>query len=152
MTRSSRAVLALTAIISLLVVVPLVAQSAPQAAPPAQAAPQAVWITPFRGVADVEYLNPVPKVDHKAGIVTTTIEVKNKSNGALVRLAIEEYWYDRAGTLLVGNKELCKRPLKAGETYTFTLRTAYDKRANSNMYKFSHANGTVNPKKVKKFS
>jgi hypothetical protein len=148
MKRPNRAVLALIAVLALAAAAPLVAVAMQQAA---QEPPKAVWVTPFRGVADVEYLKPVPKVDHKEGVVTTNIQVRNKANGALIRLTVEEFWYDRSGTLITGSKDICKRPLKAGETYTFTLKSAYDKRSYSNSYKFSHANGDVKPKLVKAF-
>ncbi len=150
MNRSSRAILALTAVMALLITASLLAQAAPPAET-AKPAGQAVWITPFRGTAEVQFMQPVIKVDYKAGVVTTTIDVKNKTNGALVRLTVEEFWYDRAGTLIAGSKDFCRRPLKQGEVYTFTLKSPYDKRSNSNSYKFSHANGDVKPTKVKKF-
>jgi hypothetical protein len=149
MNRVSRAVLALTAVLALLVSASLLAQ-AQQAAPAGQTAkPVAKWVTPFRGAADVLFIGPDTK--RVKDDVVTTVKVKNTSPGPLVRLKVEEFWYDKAGNLVVGGDDWCRKPLMPGDEWTATITTARDPRMYTNNLKFSHANGTVKPKKVKKF-
>ena len=108
--------------------------------------------TPIRGDAEIGYLKPVTTVDQKAGIVKTTIKVKNLSpTGSIAGLKVEEFWYDKAGNLVVGGDDWCRKPLMPGDEWTATITTARDTRMYTNNLKFSHANGTVKPKKVKKF-
>jgi len=151
MNRVSRAVLALTAVLALLVSASLLAQAqAQQAAPAAQTEkPVAKWVTPFRGAADVLFIGPDTK--RVKDDVVTTVKVKNTSPGPLVRLKVEEFWYDKAGNLVVGGDDWCRKPLMPGDEWTATITTARDSRMYTNNLKFSHANGTVKPKKVKKF-
>jgi len=141
--------LALTAVLALLVSAPLLAQTQ-QAAPAGQTEkPVAKWVTPFRGAADVLFIGPDTKRVKED--VVTTVKVKNTSPGPLVRLKVEEFWYDKAGNLVVGGDDWCRKPLMPGEEWTATITTARDSRMYTNNLKFSHANGTVKPKKVKKF-
>jgi hypothetical protein len=149
MNRVSRAVLALTAVLALLVSASLLAQA--QQAPPAGQAqkPVAKWVTPFRGAADVLFIGPDTK--RVKDDVITTVKVKNTASGPLVRLKVEEFWYDKAGNLVVGGDDWCRKPLMPGEEWTATITTVRDPRMYTNNLKFSHANGTVKPKKVKKF-
>ena len=151
MNRVSRAVLALTAVLALLVSASLLAQAqAQQAAPAAQTEkPVAKWVTPFRGAADVLFIGPDTK--RVKDDVVTTVKVKNTSPGPLVRLKVEEFWDDKAGNLVVGGDDWCRQPLMPGDEGTATITTARDTRMYTNNLKFSHANGTVKPKKVKKF-
>lgn len=100
----------------------------------------------------MEFTAPKVSVDNKTNQVTTTIQVKNVTNGNLVRLTVEEFWWDKANNPVTGGKDWCRKPLMAGEVYTFTIVTTKDKNMFRNNYKFSHANGEVKPKAVKKLS
>jgi hypothetical protein len=146
MLRHHRALLALTfALAASLGAVAIFAQ----AAAPAQGQAPTVWVKIFRGTADVQYTKPVSKRDK--GDVVTVMVVKNTSPEAIARLTVEEYWYDAAGNPVGGGKDVCKKPLAAGDTYTFTMRFPHDPKMFSNKYLFSHANGQVKPKLVAKF-
>lgn len=150
MIRSRRAVVALTAVLGLFVAGTLFAQEppAPQAATPGKAR----FVTPYRGTAEVEFTAPKTVVDHKTNQVTTTIQVKNITKGNIIRLTVEEFWWDKAGSPVTGGKDWCRKPLASGEVYTFTIVTQRDPKMFRNNYKFSHANGDVKPKSVKKLS
>ncbi|MBP1634229.1 MAG: hypothetical protein H6Q10_803 [Acidobacteria bacterium] len=121
---------------------------AAQTAPATQT--RAKFVDTMRGPADIQYVRPVIKVE-KDGTIVTTFQVKNVSPKAIARLTIEEFWYDKAGNPVSGDKQFLKKPLLTGEVATIILRTPKNPNMNRNSYKFSHANGDVKPKVVAKF-
>jgi hypothetical protein len=120
------------------------AQAAP-AAPPAQRK----FINPVKGSVPLGYLKPVIKVE-KTEIITT-IQVKNLATGPVAGLRVDEYWYDKAGNLVTGGTMRLRKPLMPGEVMTVELRTPRKADMDRNSYQFTHANGKVEPKLMKKF-
>lgn len=104
---------------------------------------------PFKGQADVDFTQPVTK--NVNGMVTTTIQVRNTMNAPLLRLTIDETWYDAAGGLVTGGKGIVNR-LEPGEVGTIKIETPFNKAMKANNYNFTHANGTVKPHKVAKMT
>lgn len=104
---------------------------------------------PIRGEAIVEFTQPVTKKDPKSNMVTTKILVRNASNAPIPRLTIDETWFDKSGALVTGGKGVINGLLQPGEVKTVEIQTPYNPKMNSNSWNFSHANGTVKPKKVK---
>src|SRR5207247_11455905 len=104
---------------------------------------------PFKGQADVDFTKPVTKSIN--GMVTTTMQVKNNTNAPLLRLTVDETWYDKAGGLVTGGKGVIGR-LEPGEAGTVKIETPFDKQMSANNYNFSHANGTVKPHRVEKLT
>src|SRR3954468_19067904 len=102
---------------------------------------------PFKGQAELDYTKPVTK--NEKGMVTTTIMVKNNAPGPLLRLTIDETWYDDKGGLVTGGKGVVNR-LEPGEVATVKIETPFNAKMKANNYNFSHANGTVKPHKVAK--
>jgi len=102
---------------------------------------------PFKGQADLDFTSPVTK--NVNGMVTTTIMVKNNMNAPLLRLTIDETWYDKAGGLVTGGKGVLAR-LEPGEVATIKIETPFNKNMSANNYNFAHANGTIKPHKVPK--
>jgi hypothetical protein len=102
---------------------------------------------PFKGQADLDFSGPVTK--NIKGMVTTVFQVKNNMNAPLVRLTIDETWYDAAGALVTGGKGVVNR-LEPGEIGTVTIETPFNPKMKANNYNFSHANGTIKPHKVAK--
>jgi hypothetical protein len=108
--------------------------------------------TPIRGEAEIGYLKPVTSVDQKAGLVKTTIKVKNLSTtGSIAGLKVEEFWYDKDGNPVTGSKFRLKKPLQPGEVAEMLLETPKDPKMNRNSYTFSHANGKIRTKAMKEF-
>jgi hypothetical protein len=108
------------------------------------------WVTPVRGQAEIQILKPKTVVKGKE--VTTTIEVKNVSSGAIAGLQVEEYWWDKNNNPVPGgSRQRLKAPLLQGTTATFTLLVQKDSRMFRNNYQFSHANGTIKATTVPKF-
>jgi len=104
---------------------------------------------PFKGQADVDFTKPVTK--NVNGMITTTMQVKNNTNGPLLRLTVDETWYDQAGGLVTGGKGVLNR-LEPGEIATVKIETPFNPKMSANNYNFSHANGTVKPHRVEKLA
>ena len=102
---------------------------------------------PFKGQAELDYTKPVTK--NEKGMVTTTIMVKNNAPGPLLRLTIDETWYDAGGGLVTGGKGVVNR-LEPGEVATVKIETPYNAKMKANNYNFTHANGTIKPHAVPK--
>jgi hypothetical protein len=126
------------------------AQTPPPQAPPMTSVLAGKKFTPpFKGTADVDFTKPVSKNDH--GMVTTTIMVKNNAPGPLLRLTVDETWYDDKGGLVTGGKGVINR-LESGEVGTIKIETPYNAKMKANNYNFSHANGQVKPHSVPKLT
>jgi len=125
------------------------AQAAKPAAP-AQAAPpaKARWVAPVRGTATIGMLKPVTKV--VGDEVVTKIKLKNMSTGAIALLRIDEYWYDKQGTMLPGDTQRVKKPILPGEVVEIELKVPKNPKFFQNQYKFSHANGDIKVESLKK--
>jgi hypothetical protein len=155
MNRVSRAILAVTVLVGFLGVASLAlaqaqaaGQTAGQAAP-AQSSSTVKWVNPVHGTVQIQYTNPVTK--RVKDNVVTTITVKNMSNGPVARLKVEEFWWDKKNNPVASNQDFSKKPVMPGEVVTFTMTTPYSPAMNTNNYKFSHAYGNIDPKKVPKF-
>ena len=83
-------------------------------------------------------------------MVVTTLDVKNISTGPIARLTVEEIWYDKGGEVIGGGRGVINGVLPAGKVQTITIQTPFNARFNANNYKFTHANGAVEPKRVDK--
>ncbi len=145
MFRLTRALLPLA-----LVLVLVGGVSAAYAQEPAGQSAKPVWINPFRGTANIEFIKSAPKVE-KDGTIVTTFRVKNMSPGPIARLTIEEFWWDRNNNPVSGDKQFLRKPLMPHEEATIVLRTPRNPNMFRNSYKFSHQNGDVKPREVKKF-
>ena len=77
--------------------------------------------------------------------------VKNNASGPLLRLTIDETWYDAGGGLVTGGKGIINR-LEPGEVGTVKIETPYNAKMKANNYNFTHANGTVKPHAVSKLA
>jgi hypothetical protein len=104
---------------------------------------------PFKGQADVDFTKPSTK--NINGMITTTMQVKNNTNGPLLRLTVDETWYDKAGGLVTGGKGVLNR-LEPGEIGTVKIETPFNPKMSANNYNFTHANGTVKPHRVDKLA
>jgi hypothetical protein len=103
---------------------------------------------PFKGQAEVEFLQPVTKKNGDS--VVTTIRVKNMASGPVARLKIAETWFDKGGNIVGAGEGTLEKPLAPGAVETVTIQTPWTAKMNSNSWNFSHANGTVKPKRVAK--
>jgi hypothetical protein len=127
------------------------AQAQP-AAPTTQPAPatRAKWVAPVKGIATVEVL---PGTSKKVGNdIVTVLKIKNVSNGAIALLRIDEYWFDKSLKTVSGDTQRHRQPLNPGEVVEITMRSPAKPNLYRNTFNFSHANGKVDAKTVKKFT
>jgi hypothetical protein len=123
--------------------------AAASAQQPAPAASQAKFVPPIRGQAELGFTKPVTKRVKEE--IVTTIKVKNLSTtGSIAGLKVEEYWYDKAGDPVTGDRFMYRKPLLPGEVIEVTLRTPVNPKMDRNQYNFSHANGTIKTKPMPK--
>jgi hypothetical protein len=133
-------------LLAVVAAIPVFAQQPPAQEP----AKKLVFITPLRGVADIEMLQPVTVA--KGNEVVTTLKIKNVSKDPIAGFKVDEVWWSRDRALVPGGgTERLKKPFMPGEIVTITITTVKDKNMFTNQYQFSHANGTVKPKKVARF-
>ena len=102
----------------------------------------------FKGQADVEF---IPSSRKNGDVVVTTMKVKNLSNGPISRLKVEETWFDKGGAPVGSSDSVLTKMLEPGAVETLTIQTPWNAKMNGNSWNFSHANGTIKPKKVAKF-
>ena len=127
----------------------VLAQTAPPAPPMTSVLAGKKFNPPFKGQAEVDFTKPVTKRDKD--MVVTTLQVKNNMNAPLLRLTIDETWYDKAGGLVTGGKGVVNR-IEPGEVATVKIETPFNAKMSANNYNFSHANGTVKPHRVEKMA
>jgi hypothetical protein len=148
--KRSAAVLAST-LLALFIAPGAFAQKATPATPKAaEPAAPARWVVPLKGKATVEFIGTQPK---KIGDeLVTELKVKNVSSGPIALLRVDEYWYNKANQTVSAGSTRDTKPLMPNEIVELTIKCPYSKDINTNQFMFSHANGTVDPKSVKKFS
>ena len=128
---------------------PVLAQT--QTAPPlAPVLAGKKFTPPIKGQADVDFTKPVTR--REKDVIVTRITVKNTSAAPIPRLTIDETWYDKSGGLVTGGKGVINGLLQPGEVKTVEIQTSYNPKMTANNFNFSHANGTVKPRRVDKLS
>jgi hypothetical protein len=103
---------------------------------------------PIKGQAEVEFTQPVTK--RNGDIVTTTIKVKNVSTGPIARLTVAETWFDKGQAIVGGGQGYLEKILNPGSVDTVTIQTPWNAKMSGNSWNFTHANGTVKPRRVAK--
>jgi hypothetical protein len=153
--KRARLLFAATLVTTASAVAGLAAQGAETAPPTTIQAPpmQAVLagrkvVPPARGEVNVEYTTAVTR--RQGPNVVTRLQVKNVGLAPISRLTFTETWYDKAGTIVTGNKGVINGLFQPGEVQTLTIATPYDPRMSGNRQAFSHANGTVKTTRVAK--
>jgi hypothetical protein len=151
MTRSPLAP-ALALLFSVGLVSSAYAQPAQAAAPttPAPAA-RAKWVAPAKGIVQIQVIKGDTK---RVGTdLVTKYQIKNISTGAIALLRIDEYWYDASQTpkLVTTDTQRYKKLINPGEVVEMTTNAPAKPGAARSQVMFSHANGKVDAKGVKKF-
>jgi hypothetical protein len=151
MTRS--AFLSIAALFVLLTSVPVAlahdqatpATSAQTPAPPAKAK----FVPLVKGVASIEVIQMPSKTVGKD--VVTVLKIKNTSTGSIGLLRVDELWYNKDLKHVSGDSQAIKRAILPGEIVEVTLKSPVVPNLYRSQYSFSHANGTIKAKAVKKF-
>jgi len=103
---------------------------------------------PIKGQAEIEFTTPATK--RNGDVVTTNIKVKNVSAAPIARLSISETWFDKGQTQVASSQGTLDKPLNPGAVDTVTIQTPWNAKMNGNSWQFSHANGTIKPRRVAK--
>jgi hypothetical protein len=123
-------------------------KAAATTAAPAPAAP-ARFVRPIKGTASVQVIKGAPK---KIGSdIVTVLKIKNMSSGAISLLKVDEYWYNKKQVVVTGDSQSYRKPFNPGEVIEITLRSPSKPDLYQPQWAFSHANGNVDTKSVKKF-
>ena len=124
------------------------AKAAPQQTPPA--AP-AKWVKPYKGTATIEVIQGASKQVGKE--LVTVLKIKNTSPGPLFLLRGDETWWNKERKPALGDSPRpIRQPVAPGEIVEMTFRAPYSRDLVQSSYQFTHANGDVKAKAVKKFS
>jgi hypothetical protein len=123
-------------------------KAAPAARTPAPAQP-ARFTKMLKGTATLEIIQGIPK---KVGPdMVTVLKIRNMSDAAVSLLKVDEYWYDHKMQVVSGDSEPYRKPFNPGEIIEITMKSPLKPDLYKNQFAFSHANGTVKVKAVKKF-
>lgn len=123
-------------------------KAAPVTAAPAPAAP-ARFTKMVKGTAEIQIIQAAPK--KQAGDMVTVMKIRNMSPAAISLLKVDEYWYDKKMQVVSGDSQAYRRPFNPGEVIEITLKSPVKPDLYKNQFAFSHANGDVKVKAVKKF-
>jgi hypothetical protein len=129
----------------------LAAPAYAQAAKPATPAPTAPakWVKPGKGTAYIEVIRGNSK--RVGNDMVTALKIKNTSDGAIALFRVDEIWYDRKLKQVTGDTYTHRTPFNPGDIIDVTLKSPIRPDLYQSQYAFSHANGKVNAKQVKKF-
>ena len=109
------------------------------------------WVAPVKGIATIQVIKGDTK--RVKNELVTSFKIKNVSNGAIALLRIDEYWYDASQQpkLVTADTQRYMKPLNPGEIIEMTTRSPAKPGAARSQVAFTHANGKIDPKLVKKF-
>jgi glucose/arabinose dehydrogenase len=111
---------------------------------------RAKFVPVVKGLASIEVIKGTPK--RVGGDIVTVLKVKNTSSGAIALLRVDELWYNQKREQVTGDSEKVLKPIQPGEIVEITMKSPSKPDLYINQYAFSHVNGKVDVKSVKKFS
>jgi len=132
------------------------AQSKPAQPPAAKTTPTtgqapaapAKFVKTLKGKAEIQFIQMQPrKIGNE---IVTVLKIKNLSPLAISLLKVDEYWY-KDGIVATGDSQPYRKPFMPGEIIEITMRSPFKPNLQVSQYQFSHAGGTVDVKRVKKF-
>ena len=125
------------------------AQAQPAAPTTPATAQKAKFAMPLKGDAAIQVIQGDSKIVGKE--IVTVYKIKSLAKAPIAMLKLEEYWYDKAGKVVTMATERYKQPFQPGEVIELTAHAPANSAAARKQAQFSHANGKVNAKGVKKF-
>ena len=140
------------AVLCALAFVPAISAQAAKATPKTgqTAVSKARMATPVKGTAFIEVIQGLSKVVGK-DMVTVT-KVKNVSNGPIAGLRVDEFWYNHKLVNITGDTQRVRAPIAPGEIIEVTTKSPVKPDFYKSQMLFTHANGKVNAKGVRKFT
>ena len=126
-----------------------VTKAAPAPAPTTAPAVPARFVRPVKGIATIEVIQQQGR--RIGNDIVTVLKIKNTSNGAISLLKVDEYWYNKKPEVVTGDTQSWRKPFNPGEVIDVTMKSPIKPDLYRSQYAFSHANGTIQAKTVKKF-
>jgi hypothetical protein len=127
------------------------AKATPATSPPASApAAKAKFVPVVKGLASIEMIQG--KSSRAGGDIVTVLKIKNTSSGAIALLRVDELWYNQKLQQVTGDSEKVLKPIQPGEIVEVTMKSPSKPDLYRSQYAFSHVNGKVDVKSVKKFT
>ena len=87
--------------------------------------------------------------------IVTTFKLKNTSTGSINLLKADQDWYDKGDAgqrkLVTSATGVYRKPFLPGEVIDFELRAPLNGKPDIDRIMFTHANGKIDAKAVKKF-
>jgi hypothetical protein len=120
----------------------------PTATPPTTA--KAKFVPLIKGTASIEVIQG--KSAKVGNDIVTVMKVKNVSTGSIGLLRIDELWYDKDLKQVTGDSQAIRRAILPGEVVEVTMKSPAKPNLYKSQYAFSHANGKIDAKAVKKFT
>ena len=124
------------------------AKPAAQTTPPPPPAP-AKFVPPVKGIATIEVIRGQSKKVGKE--LVTSLKIKNTSKGSISLLRIDELWYNKKREMVTAGDFRYKKPFLPGEIIDVEVRSPIVGEPEVSQFTFTHANGKVEFKPVKKF-
>jgi hypothetical protein len=122
---------------------------APAPAPPSPELLKARMRPPVKGTAYIEIIKGTSK--RVGDEIVTVTRVKNVSDAPIAGLRIDEWWYAGGQQVSAGDARL-RQPLAPGEIVEMTTKSPVKRdMSGGSQLQFTHANGGIKPKAVKKF-
>lgn len=113
-------------------------------------ATKAKFVPVVKGLASIEIIKGTPK--RVGSDIVTVLKVKNTSSGAIALLRVDELWYNQKREQVTGDSQKVLKPIQPGEIVEITMKSPAKPDLYINQYAFSHVNGKVDVKSVKKFT
>ena len=113
-------------------------------------AAKAKFVPVVKGLASVEFIQGTPK--RVGSDIVTLLKVKNTSSGAIALLRVDELWYNQKREQVTGDSQKVLKPIQPGEVVEITMKSPSKPDLYVSQYAFSHVNGKVDVKRVKKFT
>ncbi len=94
-----------------------------------------------RGQAEIGYTQPVAR--RERNFIITSMRVKNLAENAIAGFQVDEFWFDRAGNTVTGDRFRLRQPFLSGEVIDLELRVPRNSAMDRSNYEFTHQNGDI---------
>ena len=94
-----------------------------------------------RGLAEIGYTQPAAR--REQNFIVTEIRVRNLAENAIAGFQVDEFWFDRDGNTVTGDRFRLREPFLPGQVIDIELRVPRNSAMDRSNYEFSHQNGDI---------
>ena len=95
----------------------------------------------IRGLAEIGYTQPAAR--RERNFIVTEIRVRNLAENAIAGFQVDEFWFDRDGNTVTGDRFRLREPFLPGQVINVELRVPRNPAMDRSNYEFSHQNGDI---------